>query len=229
VINYISQAVRFLIKLFLFLFLKGAKKMKLRTVDLRLSLAIIFSHLLLFFSFQDKSIFWYIYTASLLLLITFAILHVEVDDQKGLFSYLSMGVLSGLLLYGLFWVGYHGVGFLQLGFQRDIHNLYRWYGPSLIWEYFALILVAGPGEEIFWRGFVQKRLLRFVNPKVGIIFGAILYASVHVYSGKFMLILAAFLAGIVWGTLYYWKKSRPLVIVSHIVFDIMLFIILPLQ
>jgi uncharacterized protein len=209
--------------------LKGAKEMKLRTVDLRLLLAIIFSHLLLFFSFSDEGIFWYIYTGSLLLLITYAILQVDVDDQKGLFSYLGWGVLSGVLLYGLFWIGYHGVGFLQLGFQRDIHKLYRWYGPSLYWEFFALILVAGPGEEIFWRGFVQKRLLSFFKPKVAIIYGAILYASVHVYSGKFMLILGAFLSGIVWGSLYYWKKSMPLVIVSHIVFDIMLFIILPLK
>jgi membrane protease YdiL (CAAX protease family) len=229
VINYISQAVIFLLKLFLFLFLKGAKKMKLRTVDSRLLLAIIFSHLLLFFSFSDKSIFWYIYTGSLLFLITYAILQVDVDDQKGLFSYLGWGVLSGLLLYGLFWIGYHGVGFLQLGFQRDIHKLYRWYGPSLYWEYFALILVAGPGEEIFWRGFVQKRLLSLFKPKRGIIYGALLYASVHVYSGKLMLILGAFLSGIIWGSLYYWKKSMPLVIVSHIVFDIMLFIILPLM
>jgi membrane protease YdiL (CAAX protease family) len=208
---------------------KGAKKMKLRTVDFRLLLAIILSHLLIFFSFQDKGIFWYIYTGSLLLLITFAILQVDVDDQKGLFSYLSLGVLSGLLLYGLFWIGYRGAGFLELGFQRDIHKLYRWYGPSLYWEYFALILVAGPGEEIFWRGFVQKRLMSLCSPRAAIILGAILYASVYIYSGKLILILGAFISGIIWGALYDWKKSMPLVIVSHIIFDIMLFIILPLK
>lgn len=203
--------------------------MKLRTVDLRLLLAIILSHLLLFFSFQDNGIFWYIYTGSLLLLITLSILQVDVDDQKGLFTYLSLGVLSGLFLYGLFWIAYHGVGFLELGFQRDIHKLYRWYGPSQYWEYFALILVAGPGEEIFWRGFVQKRLISLFTPTFAIILGAIFYASVSIYSGKLILILGTFLSGIVWGSLYYWKKSMPLVIVSHIIFDIMLFIILPLK
>jgi membrane protease YdiL (CAAX protease family) len=213
----------------LFLFLKGAKKMRLRAVDRRLLLGIILAHLLLFFSFQDKGIFWYIYTASLLLLITFAILQEDVDDQKGFFSYFSFGVLTGLLLYGFFWLGYHAVGFLQLGFQRDIHQLYRWFGPSMLWEYLALVLVAGPGEEIFWRGFIQKRLLNHFTPGVSILLGAILFASVQIYSGKVIFVLGAFLSGIVWGTLYYWKKSMPLVIVSHLVFDIMLFIIFPLK
>lgn len=203
--------------------------MKFCLVDFRLLLGIILAHLLLFLSFQDKSIFWYIYTGSLLLLITFAILQEDVDDQKGFFSYLSIGVLSGLLLYGLFWIGYHGVGFLQLGFQRDIHQLYRRVGPSLLWEYFALVLVAGPGEEIFWRGFIQKRLLIHFKPKVAIIIGAVLFASVHVYSGKLIFIVGALLSGIIWGTLYYWKKSMPLVIVSHLIFDIMLFVLFPLK
>lgn len=203
--------------------------MVLRTVDVRLLLCILFAHLLIFFSFQDKSIFWYIYTASILLLITFAILQEDIDDQKGFFSYLSFGVLSGVLLYGLYWIGYYGVGLLNLGFQRDIHQLYRWFGPSLTWEYFALVLAAGPGEEIFWRGFVQKRLLKSMKPASAIVIGALLYASVHIYSGKFILIAGALFTGIVWGSLYYWKKSMPLVIVSHLIFDVMLFIILPLK
>jgi membrane protease YdiL (CAAX protease family) len=203
--------------------------MKFCLVDFRLLLGIILAHLLLFLSFQDKSIFWYIYTGSLLLLITFAILQEDVDDQRGFFSYLSIGVLSGLLLYGLFWLGYHAVGFLQLGFQRDIHQLYRRFGPSLLWEYFALVLVAGPGEEIFWRGFIQKRLLTHFKPKVAIIIGALLFASVHAYSGKLIFIVGALFSGMVWGTLYYWKKSMPLVIVSHLIFDLMLFILFPLK
>jgi membrane protease YdiL (CAAX protease family) len=205
------------------------KKMKLQTFDFRLLLGIIIAHLLLFFSFQDKSIFWYIYTASILLLITYSILLQDFDDHQGFFTYLSLGILSGLLIYAVFWIGYDGVGFLQLGLQRDTHQLYRWFGPSLFWEYIALILAVGPGEEIFWRGFIQKRLLRIFPPKISILLGAILYASVHIYSGKFILIFGAFISGIAWGSLYYWKKSMPLVIVSHIVFDIMLFIILPLK
>jgi membrane protease YdiL (CAAX protease family) len=89
--------------------------------------------------------------------------------------------------------------------------------------------VAAPGEELFWRGFVQKRLLHYFGPYMSIFIGALLYASVHIYSGTLILMLAAFFSGLMWGALYLWKRSMPLVIVSHIVFDIMIFIILPLK
>ncbi len=94
---------------------------------------------------------------------------------------------------------------------------------------FSPYLIAAPGEELFWRGYVQKRLFKYCGPKTSIVIGALLYASVHLYSKTFLLIFAAFISGMIWGTLYMWKKSMPLVIVSHIVFDIMIFMILPLK
>ncbi|MEH7748308.1 CPBP family glutamic-type intramembrane protease, partial [Neobacillus drentensis] len=62
-----------------------------------------------------------------------------------------------------------------------------------------------------------------------ILAASILYASVNIYAGSFLLVLAAFISGLAWGYLYLWKKSMPLVIVSHIIFDLMMFIILPLH
>ena len=41
--------------------------------------------------------------------------------------------------------------------------------------------------------------------------------------------LAAIVAGLIWGALYEWKKSLPLVIVSHLVFVLLLFLILPIM
>ena len=153
----------------------------------------------------------------------------DVDDESSFFTYISIGALSGILLYSLFWLGVQAFDILNLPFENSIKKLYRWFAPSLFWQYLALILVAAPGEELFWRGFVQKRLLRYLGPLGSITLGALLYSSVHIYSGTFILMLAAFLSGLIWGTLYLWKKSMPLVIVSHIVFDIMIFIILPLK
>lgn len=205
--------------------------MKLRTAaaDYRLIIGFIIAHLLLFFSFQDKSIFWYIFTGSLLLLITFAMLQEDVDDQASFLSYVLLGAVSGLLLYGLFWVGHLAIVTFHLPFHKSISRLYRWFAPSIFWQYLALIFVAAPGEELFWRGFVQKRLLKYFKPLASIIIASILYASVHIYSGQFLLVFITFIAGIAWGVLYYWKKSMPLLIVSHVVFDIMLFIIHPLK
>jgi uncharacterized protein len=199
-----------------------------RFFDLRLIAGYLLAHALMYFTFNDRAIFWYIFTGSLLILITYAMFQEDVEDEASFFKYISFGVLSGLLLYAMFWLGVQVFDLFNLPFDKSIKNLYRWFAPSLFWEYLALILVAAPGEELFWRGFVQKRLLRYFGPFGSISIAAFLYASVHIYSGTFTLMLAAFLSGLVWGALYMWKKSMPLVIVSHIVFDIMIFIILPL-
>lgn len=203
--------------------------MKLRSLDLRLISGLVLAHLLLFFSFQDRTIFWYIFAASSLLLIIFSMFQKEVDDEVAFFPYLLLGIISGLILYGIFWLGHQGITAFHLPFQTSINRLYRWFAPTGFFDYLALILVAAPSEELFWRGFIQKRLLRYCKPMIGILLGAVLYASAQIYSGEFLLVFASFLSGFVWGLLYFWKRSMPLVIVSHIIFDIMLFIILPLR
>ncbi len=203
--------------------------MKWRTVDFRLIIGLIIAHVLLFFSFSDKSIFWYIFAASCLLLITFTMFQEDVDDEAPFFTYIFYGTFSGLILYGLFWAAHAGFLFLHLPIENSVKRLYHWYAPSEFWEYLALVLAAAPGEELFWRGFVQKRLLKYLSPFVSILTGSALYALVHIYSHELTLVFAAFFSGLAWGALYYWKKSMPLVIVSHLIFDVMLFIILPFR
>lgn len=203
--------------------------MKKRPIDYRLIFGLIVAHFLLYFSFQDNSIFWYIFSASLLVLITYAMLQEKVDDDASFFKYISLGVVFGLLQYIIFWLGYHSFGILHLPFANSISRLYRWFAPSMFWQYLALVLVAAPGEELFWRGFVQKRLITYLGPLKSILVASLLYASVQIYSGTFILVFAAFISGLIWGVIYFWKKSMPLVIVAHLVFDIMIFIILPLK
>lgn len=203
--------------------------MKKLPIDLRLIVGLVIAHALLFFSFHDKAIFWYIFSGSILVLISFAMIQGEVDDKLSFFQYFFLGAISGLLLFLVFWVGNQLIGAFQLPFNKELNRLYKWFAPSLFWQYIALILVAAPGEELFWRGYIQKRLIISLKPVWGIVAGAALYGTVHIYSSSLLLVLAAFISGLVWGTLYYWKKSMPLVIISHIIFDIMIFIILPFR
>jgi uncharacterized protein len=195
--------------------------------DPRILIGLILAHVLLYFSFHDKAIFWYIFSGSILVLIAYAMFQEEVDDELSFIHYLFLGAISGFLLYFVFWIGIKVLNSVQLPFQITINNLYNWFAPTLFWQYLALVLVAAPGEELFWRGFIQKRLLKDGSPFSAILASSILYASVNIYSGSFLLVLAAFLSGFVWGYLYYLKRSMPLVIVSHIIFDLMVFIILP--
>jgi membrane protease YdiL (CAAX protease family) len=195
--------------------------------DPRILIGFIIAHVLLFFSFHDRAIFWYIFSGSVLVLIAYSTFQEEVDDEVSFIQFILLGSISGFLLYFVFRAGIWGMEILQLPIDTSIKNLYNWYAPSLFWQYLALVLVAAPGEELFWRGFIQKRLSKYLNPVVSILSASILYASVHIYSGSFLLVLAAFISGFVWGYLYVLKKSMPLVIVSHIIFDLLIFIILP--
>ncbi|MGF6951326.1 membrane protease YdiL (CAAX protease family) [Neobacillus sp. B4I6] len=195
--------------------------------DPRILIGFIIAHVLLFFSFHDRAIFWYIFSGSVLVLIAYSTFQEEVDDEVSFIQFILLGSISGFLLYFVFRAGIRGMEILQLPIDTSIKNLYNWYAPSLFWQYLALVLVAAPGEELFWRGFIQKRLSKYLNPVVSILSASILYASVHIYSGSFLLVLAAFISGFVWGYLYFFKKSMPLVIVSHIIFDLLIFIILP--
>lgn len=195
--------------------------------DPRILIGFIIAHVLLFFSFHDRAIFWYIFSGSVLVLIAYSTFQEEVDDEVSFIQFILLGTISGFLLYFVFRAGIRGMEILQLPIDTSIKNLYNWYAPSFFWQYLALVLVAAPGEELFWRGFIQKRLSKYLNPVVSILSASILYASVHIYSGSFLLVLAAFISGFVWGYLYFFKKSMPLVIVSHIIFDLLIFIILP--
>jgi len=203
--------------------------MKNWMADRKLIIGVLIAHLLMFFTFEDKNVFWYIFTASMLVLISYSIIHEEIEDNTSTLSYLTLGVASGLGLFGLFWLGSFLIELLNLPFANQITRLYSRFSPDLIWHYLVLVLILAPGEEIFWRGFIQKRLSKYINVKMSIILSVILYASVHFYSGEFILVLAAIIAGLAWSILYAWKRSMPLVIVSHIVFDLLLFVFLPLN
>lgn len=203
--------------------------MKNLVIDYRLLFGLVFAHALIYFSFHDRAIFWYIFTGSILALIAYSKFQGDVDDEASFGQYILIGALSGLLLYFIFWLGLRGFELFNIPHHKDINRLYRWFAPQLFWHYIALILVAAPGEELFWRGFIQKKLMSYFKPPVSITAASLLYAAAHIYSGSFLLMLAALISGLVWGTLYYWKKSMPLAIVSHIIFDLMIFIIAPFR
>jgi len=197
------------------------------TSDFRLIIGLLLAHVLMYFTFQDKAIFWYIFSATLLFLISYSILNEDLDDEMPFISYIVYGAISGFILFAIFWIGHSLIVFLDLPFTKQISKLYGRFSPSQLWHYIVLLLIIIPGEEIFWRGFVQKRISKYINGPIVIILATILYTSVHFYSSQWILAFAALVAGLYWGFLYEWKKSMPLVIVSHLIFDLFLFVLLP--
>lgn len=141
---------------------------------------------------------------------------------------IALGLAAAALLYGVFFVG-NGLSRLIFAFAgRGIQNVYDFKrGASVLRVALLIGLLIGPGEEIFWRGFLQRRLQVHLGPWQGFAVATALYAGIHVGSGNPMLILAALICGIFWGFLYMRTGSLLLVLVSHVVWDLTVFLLLP--
>jgi uncharacterized protein len=132
-------------------------------------------------------------------------------------------------LYVLFLLGNFLLQIVDLPLKGTVSKLYKQMSPTEIWQYIVLFLIIIPGEEIFWRGFILKRLLKHMNWILSIVIATLLYTSVNIYSESSHLIIASMVAGILWSSLYVWKRSIPLLIVSHLVFDLLLLVLFPLK
>lgn len=204
--------------------------MKKTFIEWKFLLGLVIAHILIFFAFNQTKVFWYILTGSMLFLIAYSILNEDMEDRLSVGRYLLYGILSGAIVYGLFWLGDTFIRWIHLSyFERQVTSLYKLYSPSVIWHFIVLVLILVPGEEFFWRGFILKRLLANNAIWPSIIVSALLYAIVQLYSGFVVLFFAAFIGGIIWGYLYAWKRSLPLVVISHLTFDLLLFVFLPLR
>ena len=144
------------------------------------------------------------------------------------------GLLTGLLiafvLWWAFWIG-DKVSAWLFGFARpQVDMIYGMKsGTSPIVIALLLLLIIGPGEELFWRAFLQRRLMLRWGKNIGFIAATACYTLVHIWSFNFMLIMAALVAGSCWGFLYRLSpKLLPALIISHAVWDVCAFILFPI-
>ncbi|WP_332649604.1 CPBP family intramembrane glutamic endopeptidase [Lysinibacillus sp. 54212] len=197
-----------------------------QTIVLLLSLLFIFA--MLSFTFKEQAIFWYLYAFTLLVGIAISLIFGKFEDQLPTWQYLIYGTGYGTIAYGLVKLGYILLPYIDSSATKDINKFLATYGPSNIGHYLMLIFIIVVGEEMFWRGFIQQGLKRFTTPLYAVFITAILFSLSLAISGFMPGALAAIFTGLLWGALYEWKKSLPLVIVSHIVFVVLLFLVLPI-
>lgn len=204
--------------------------MKKIFTDWKLLLSLILIFFVIYISFEYKSqVFWYLYTASMLLAMGIAIMNETMDNEKSTDQNIYLGFFSGILLYGIVFIGYKLLPFLPQSYMKELTKLYDLFSPEWFWQYIALIFIIAPGEELFWRGFVFKRLLGRVSKILALFLAAIFNAGAYVLTGYSLLVVAGFVSGLFWGTLYLWKKSMPLLVISHIIFSLLLLAIFPLS
>lgn len=143
-------------------------------------------------------------------------------------------VLGGLalaaLLWGVFWIGDRVSSFLFDFARGQVDSIYGMKQGLPAWVIAVLlILIIGPAEELFWRGFVQRRLSAQWGKDVGLVVATAIYTLIHIWSFNFMLVMAALVCGVIWGGLYRLQpKWLPALVVSHAVWDACVFVVFPI-
>lgn len=176
--------------------------------------------------------FWTMMTISGCILLTFAITidRSWLADIKVSWSGLLLGIALALALWGIFWVG-DKVATWMFSFARpQVDTIYGMKESQSEWVIGLLLLfIIGPAEEIFWRGFVQRGIGVRSTANVAFVVTLLIYGLVHIWKFNFMLIMAALVCGLVWGLAYrLWPKQLFALIVSHAVWDTLVFVVWPI-
>lgn len=139
------------------------------------------------------------------------------------------GVAAAAVLYAALFGGRLLVARLVPGAAAQISGIYALRDQAPAWIIAPLLAcVIAPGEELFWRGLVQWDLMGRRGAIPGWALATLVYGAAHVAAKNPMLVAAALAAGGWWGWLYLRVGRLAPVIVSHIVFDLVVFFILPL-
>ena len=140
----------------------------------------------------------------------------------------ALGLLSAAGLYAIFQVGDRTARAVMPSGSQEIGDIYALRSLQPKPEIAArLAAVIGPAEELFWRGLVQSALMRRFGRWPGAALAAAAYGGVHVVSGNFTLLGAAGVAGAHWSALYAAGVPLGALVVSHVAWDVWIFLIQP--
>jgi membrane protease YdiL (CAAX protease family) len=146
------------------------------------------------------------------------------------FKYVVIGILSAAILYLIFYAGDILSSYVFSFAKSEVSGIYGnkiLLDPALIG--LLLFFIIGPSEEIFWRGFVQDTLAQKFGDNAGWLIGALAYSGVHLVAQNFMLFAAALMCGLFWGYIFKRYKSLWPGIISHALWDVVIFVLLPVR
>lgn len=208
----------------------------------KLLLAVAVAALFWFYMFspwtQGRPNFWLVMSVAAVTLSSLCLAFTQ--DRKALLKVekpllqIVAGVIIAIVLWGIFWVG-DKLSAMLFDFARgEVDAVYAMKTGLPPWGIaLLLLLLIGPAEELFWRGYVQRTLSRILPGKraedYAFVLTALVYALVHIWSFNFMLVMAAMVAGAVWGLVYRLKPGLlPALVISHALWDALVFVICPI-
>ena len=146
-------------------------------------------------------------------------------------SDILLGAGLAAVMWVVFWLG-EFFSTLLFDFARPqvdtIYGMKEGENPLVLT--LLMLFIIGPAEEIFWRGYIQKGLSTRWNPNMGFVVTTLVYSLVHLAKFNFMLIMAAAVAGLIWGLAYRLFPERlGAIIISHALWDCAVFIWFPIM
>ena len=106
----------------------------------------------------------------------------------------------------------------QIQFMLKKHTI-----SELLLNLLFIAVFAGVGEELFFRGIVQRLLIRsFKNPWMGIILTAAVFSAFHF---QFYGFFPRLVLGIVLGAMYWYSGSIWTSIIAHFVYDALIIVL----
>jgi hypothetical protein len=179
--------------------------------------------------------FWYWMSTNLVVLISLSFVFdrtypgiLRADIRHKIVFKITLGVGSAIVLYGIFWLG-NNLSRAWFDFAGEgIEGVYGFKGGAAYERIMLLmVLIIGPGEEIFWRGALQRWFTERLGGRRGFFVATIIYTGVHIFSGNIMLIVAALVAGMFWGWMYWRFRSMLANVISHTLWDVSVFLLFP--
>lgn len=189
----------------------------------------ITANLMWYFVFNSNPLnFWWHLVLAVVVLNLIVIKYQDYNFSFTLFD-VSWGIISAVILYLIFVVAKEFSILLFTTGEEQIMSVYNLKRESNLFVISGALLLVGGGEELFWRGFLQQNLTQEFGSKWGLIIASIIYGLVHLWTGNLILVLAALTAGLFWGYLFLKTRSIATIIISHIVWDLLIFLIVPLD
>jgi uncharacterized protein len=180
-------------------------------------------------AFQDTAVFWYMYTFALLVLISLSLISSKVYDELATWKSMIYGLGYGTIIYAIIAGGFQVLKWLPVNIEGSVASFLSAFAPTSIWHYLLLMFIIVPGEEIFWRGYVQQKLKQYLPTVYAVLISALLFGLALGFGSFVPGVLAGIVTGIILGFLYEWKRSMPLLIIAHLVMIVLLFLVLPLS
>lgn len=147
---------------------------------------------------------------------------------QGVFRTVLLGLASAAALYFVFMAG-NAVSRALFSFGgAQIDSVYGLGAATPRWVIAVLLIVViGPGEELFWRGYVQRRLTaEFGLP--GLAASVLAYGAAHIVTLNVMMIMAALVCGAFWAVQYHYFRSLRINMISHAAWAATIFVFAPM-